>query len=324
MRDINYVTLLANQPLAIGGAPNTFGKDFPMGRGWLKTRIRIRIALVIGTGVTTINESGLLFIKNIFMKTDANEILCNLSGRALYKFLHVEHGTLPFGVVTVPAATGDTDIYLDIPHILGENFFSRNDTILDTGRYKSITLQVTLGTVADLLVTPGTATVSAVIDAEAITTAGVLPKKAQPLFYRSLFSLAPVVPTVQTYLEMDRARDLAIMKVMVASTATATAGVAFTGVGSDIVINDFDFKDQDKFYFQSRLWGFNQSDDKNEYGIEAVQAGFSFLEFAKDGSVFSSLYTGNKTQLRLAWRNGTAVGTDQVSAAYDSVRQLVV
>lgn len=322
-RDRNHVVLLANQPLVTGGAPNTFGANFPLGRGWLKTRLRIRISVVIGTGVTAITESGLLFIKNIFMKTDANEILCNLSGRALYKFLQFENGTTPLGTVTVPASTGNTDIFLDIPHVLRDKFERSFDTILDTGRYKSITLQITLGTIADLLVTPGTATVTATCEAEALTTSGVLPLKAQPNMYRSLFAMSPVVPTVQTFIDLDRARDLAISKMMFMTSKTAAAGVAFTGVGDDLVMNDFDIKDQDKFYVQSRVWGLEQSDNKLEYALETYPVGYNMYEFTNNNSLYGSLYTGNKTQLRLVWRNGVAVGTDQVSVMYDSVRTLV-
>lgn len=323
MRDLNHITLLANQNLALAGAPNTFGKDFPMGRGWVRTRLRVRIAVVIGTGVTTINESGLLFIKRIFMKTDKNEILVNCSGRALYKFLQSENKTLPYGTVTVPAATGNTDIYLDIPHTFNDDHKRPFDTILDTGRYQSISIQITLGTIADLLVTPGTATVTAALDMEALTSASALPEKAQPILYRSIFEQQPVIPTVATFMELDRSRDLAVMKMMVGTFKTATAGVPFTGVGDDNVIANFDVKDQDKFYYQTRLWGFGSSDDKLEYSLETPQVGYQFIEFARDKSVFSALYTGNKTNLRLQWLNATAVGTDQVACLYDSVRQLV-
>lgn len=322
MRDINQVTLLTGENLVTGGAPNNFGANFPTGLGWYKTRMRIRIAVVIGTGAGLIANSGLLFIKNIFMKTDSNEILCNLSGVALRRMLQFENETEMFGATQVAAATGNTDIFLEIPHALPKGWKRPHDTILDTGRYKSLNFQITVGTIADLFSAPGTATVTATISMEAVTTADIVPENAQPNLYRSFFSLAPVVPTVATFVELDRAQDMSILKMLVGTTSLATAGVAFTGAGSDIIINDFDVKDQNKFYQQSRLWGFAQADDKSDYSLEAIQAGFTAVEFAKDRSVYSALYTGNKNQIRLVWRNGTAIGTDQVSVAYDAVRKL--
>lgn len=323
MRDIDQVTLLAGQTIALGGAPNTFGANFPMGRGWYKTRLRFKLVVTANTATGPITNGGLFFIKNIFMKTDANEILCNMSGKALHEMLKAEYGVAPYGDVLVVEDGGTFYIYLDIPHILPEGFKRRNDTILDTGRYKSVQLRVTLGSVADFFTIVGDAAVTVTLDAEAITTAGIIPGKAQPILYRSMYEMAPVIPSVQTFLDLDRARDLAINKVMFASTALATAGVAFTGAGDDTVVSDFDIKDQDKFYVQSRLWGFNQSEDKQFYGLEYPITGFNFFEFAKDDSIYSSLYTGNKTQLRLTWRNNSAEATDQISAAYDAVRQLV-
>ena len=294
-----------------------------MGRAWRKTSVRVRLAIVVGTGTTPIVNGALLFIKNIFMKTDANEILANISGRALHEFLIAETATTPSGITAIAAANGNYDVYLDINHIVSKMFNRPNDTILDTGRYKSMSLQITLGTIADLLAVVGTATVTATLDVEAETSAGALPGKAQPHFYRSMFEMAPVVPTVQTFIDLDKARDLAIIKALLLTSKTATAGVAFTGVGDNVVINDFDVRDQDKFYQQFRLFGFSQQDDKSTYGYEVQRPGVTFIDFAKDDSLYSALYTGNKAQLRLQWRNGVAVGTDQVSVAYDALRALV-
>lgn len=324
MRDINTVTLVEGQPLVLGGSATRFGKDFPLGQGWRKTSLRIGINVNIGTGAGPIANSALLFIKKIFMKTDKNEILANISGRALYEMLAAENGTLAQvdPSTQVAAASGTTYVYLDIPHLIKRKFKNPNDTILDTGRYKSITLEITLGTIADLFTAPGTATVTATLDAEAEVTATVLPGKAQPNFYRSLYELEPVIPTVQQYLELDRAQDMAVMKAMIGTFKTATAGVPFTGVGNNAVIGTFDVKDLSKFYVQNRLFGFSRADDKNEYNLESVRDGITFVEFSKDDSVYSALYTGNKSQLRVVWRNATVVGTDQVAVAYDAIRGL--
>lgn len=323
MRDINQVTLLTNEPLVLGGSPNVFGRNFPVGLGWYKTRIRIRIATVIGTGAGLITDSALKFVKNIFMKSDLSEIFCNMSALSLNRMMQPENRSVMFGTSQVPAATGNTDVFIEIPHSLPPDWFTPTDTILDTARYKSLTLQLTLGTIADLFSAPGTATVTATISAEAITTMGVVPEEIQPSYYRSFYNLEPVVPTVQTFLELDRAEDMSLLKFMIGTTSLATAGVAFTGDGSNIIINDFDVKDLGKFYQQTRLFGFAQCDDKSDYALETVNPGITFIEFAKDRSVNSALYTGNKKQLRLNWRNGTAIGTDQVSIAYDAVRKLV-
>ena len=322
-RDINQTQLLTNQALVLGGAPNTFGQNFPIGRGWYKTRIRIGITLTIGTGAGAITEGELLFIKNIFMKTDKNEILCNLNGRALYKYLQKINHTLS-RKDNVAAASATYYVYLTIPHARRMDENRPLDTILDTARYKGITLQITVGTVSDLLTAPGTATITSAIDAEIVHTSEILPENAQPILYRSLVAISPVVPTVQQFIDIDRARDLAITAIMLATSNLAAAGVAFTGANSDAIIADFDVRDQDRFYQQTRLWEFHQSENKEEYSIEAQQVGSTIVDFAKDGSIFSSIYTGNKSMFRYQWRNkGGVIATDQVSLMYDGVRQLV-
>lgn len=322
MRDFNHIPLLTGVNLVTGGALNSFGDNFPLGRGWYKTRIRIGINLTVGTGVGAITEGELLFIKNINFKTDKNEVLCNMSGRALYRMLHKEAQTLA-RKDAIAASNGTYYVYLTIPHV---NKKSKRplDTILDTARYKKLTMQVTVGGVADLLTTPGTATVTATIDSEAISSATILPAIAQPLMYRTWNQQNPVNPTTQTYIDLDRAPDLAISNLLISTSNNGVGGVGFTGANADTVINTYDVKDQDKYYIQARIWEFAQSDNKENEHLETIDVGGLFHDFMEDGSILSSVYTGNKSQFRVQWVNkGSVANTDQVSLAYDGVRALV-
>ena len=328
MRDIDHVQLLSGQALTLAGNPTNLGQNFPMGRGWYATRLRFKFVVTETLATGPIAGGAIGIIKSIFIKTDKNEILCNCNGKALQLLNQKEYGTMP-QVDTVVDGGGTFYVNLTIPHARWKRG-KGVDTILDTARYKSISLQITLGTVADLFTTVGDAAVVASMDAEAIVSMGILPAKAQPLLYRSFYTLPPVLAAAG-FVEVDRARDLAISNIIThqgysaggAGLVAHSAGVAFTGDGVNSIVNDFDLKDQDKFYTQSRILEFAQSDNKDDWSLEAIQTGICHVPIDRDGSVFASLYTGNKSQLRFQYRTKAGFPAGQISVALDAVRQLV-
>src|SRR5882762_2539772 len=104
--------------LITGAALNTagqtpFSKEFPMGEGWYQLLAVINIALVIGTGTTPITEGELMFIKNVLLRTDRGEILCNLPGRAIWKIAALKNGALPYKDA-IAAATATYRVHLPI------------------------------------------------------------------------------------------------------------------------------------------------------------------------------------------------------------------
>lgn len=321
MREIDFTNQFVAEPLSIG-TKTTLGREFPLARAWYKINLRINISLVVGTGTTPLAEGELLFIKNIFIKTDKNEILVNLPGRALYRIAHFKNGKAPLKDA-IAAATAEYSV--NIPIYFQDEMLSRpNDSILDTGRYKKIDLEVQLGTVADLLGTVGTSVVTATLDMEIMHSAGIIPSKAQPLIYNSLFSNGPVDASVQQFIDLDRARDLTIKRLYIFSAGSGTGGVSFSGTGDDTIISTLDLLDQDKFFHKGRTWQQLIQDTLEEQLTDgSVPAGFTVIDFVRDKSLFSSLYTGNKSQLKLQWINASAASNDIISVAVEGGRGLV-
>jgi hypothetical protein len=48
------------------------------------------------------------------------------------------------------------------------------------------------------------------------------------------------------------------------------------------------------------------------YGIETVPAGVMCIDFCRDRSNLSALYSGDKSMLRLSWTNQAGVGANDI------------
>jgi hypothetical protein len=302
---VERANLVTNAALAVGGANTIFSKEFPMGEGWYMMNIRIGIILVVGTGTTAIAEGELLFIKNVLLKTDRGEILCNLPGRALYKITTYQNSCAP-NKDAVAASNGT--YYVNLPiHFADPKMIRMEDSVLDTSRYNSVTLQITLGSVADLLGTVGTATVTATGTIEVERSLGALPPEAKPHYHISYDYRPPIDASVLTTIDIERSADMAIKRLYVHSCTSGTAGVPFAGVNSDAVQATITIKDQNRFIEKERVHRMIQEHNKNAAFLEALIAGVEVFDFVMDGSVPSALATGNKSVLQYTWINQAGV-----------------
>lgn len=320
MRDIETVNHYDGQSLVVGGR-TVLGKDFPIGEGWYKVNLRFGITLTIGTGTTAIAEGELLFIKNILMKTDRGEVLCNLPGRALYKIATARAGSPPRkDAIAAASAT----YYVDIPiYFADDRMIDPNHTILDTARYGSISLEITTGGVSDLLGTVGTSSVTCDLDMEIKRTKGVLDDDEKPLFFVAYDSQPVIDAANQTYVDIDKSSDLAIKRMFVHSCASGTAGVPWSGTNADDVQSKASVTDQNGYIMQSRYHEMIQNDNKDMYGLETVMAGVEVFDFVPDGDLLSALYTGDKSRLKYEWTNKAGVAAnDLISVAYEGIRAL--
>ena len=319
-RESRSTTVIQGANLNLG-VMNQFGKEFPLARGWRRMLLHFAVNVTIGTGTTPIADGLLNFIKKIYLMTDKNELLCDLGGRPLYFIGQKYARTLP-QLAALAAANGTYDVYIPILFV-NPHSQRPNDTILDSGRYKSIALQVTPGTIADLFAVPGTATVTCSMDVEIDTTATILPAQAQPLLYRSFFAADSVDASIQQYIDIIRARDLTVEGLMIDTSTGATVGTPFTGVRSNSILSLLNLKNFDINYLQNKVAGILQANNKDEYSLEATSAGIYFIDFVKDHSIMASVYTGNLTQFRLDWTNqaGVAAG-NQVSMVVEGMRAL--
>ena len=319
-RDIEYANVLNGSALTVNGRA-IFVNEFPLGEGWLSMNLRIGIVFVVGTGITPIAEGELLFIKNILLKTNRGETLCNLNGRALYKIAAMKAGTLPRkDAIAAASAT----YYVDLPiFFIDDKMLVPTDTILDTKRYNAITLDVTLGTVADLLTTVGTSSVTATLDLDIKRYKGTLPEEAEPIFHIT-YDVAPVVDANNaTAINLPRSGDLAFKRLYAHECTGGSSGVPFAGANADVVKSKESVSDQMGFIVKQRTHEMIQNSNKLTSGLETVLAGVTVFDFVPDGSINTALATTGRSKLDFEWTNKAGiVALDNVSVAYEGVRTL--
>ena len=320
LRDLEQVTVFNGSTLNTNGR-TVFSKEFPLGEGWYKIIPRINIAVVIGTGSGAIAESELLFVKNMLLRTDRNEELVNLPARAIYKIAAAKTGSPP-RKDAMAAATATYRVSLPT-FFVDDKLFRPEDTILDTSRYNSITLDIQLGTVADLFTTVGTSSVTATLDLEIERSKGYLPPEAQPYYHINNTFVPPVDASSLTFIDMERSPDLSVKRFYVHASATGTAGQPWSGANADDVQNIESFQDQNTFIIQKRIHEMIQNQNKDDYSLESVLAGVTIFDFVRDGSILSSLVTGDKARLQYLWDNKAGVASgDLVTLSYEGIRLL--
>lgn len=303
------------------GNSTPFQKEFPVGEGWYKAQARFNITLTVGTGTTPISEGELLFIKKVFLKTDRGEILCNLPGRAIYKIGVYLSGQTP-RKDAIAAANGTYRVNLPI-YFADPRMMRPEDTILNTARYNTLSMDVTLGSVSDLLGVPGTATVAATLDFEVERSLGRLPDEALPFGHMSYDYRQPADASSRTEVDLDRAPDMSIMRLFVHSSANGIAGIPWSGANADDVQDKVTIKDQNKPIDKDRIHAMIQEGNKIDAGLESIIAGVEVFDWVRDGSITSALATGDKSMLQYTWTNQAGViAGDLVSVAQQMIRTL--
>lgn len=320
---IEKVNLLTAYPMVMGGK-TVISDPLPVGEGWHRMQLRLGIILTVGTGAGAITEGELLFYKNILLKTDRGEILCNLPGRALYKIGCLKSRVAALRKDAIAAASAT--YYVNLPLFFSDHFIGMTrpeDTVLDTKRYSSLTLEITTGTTADLMTAPGTATITGTVDIEVVRSKGTLPQKGGPVAHISYDYRQPVDANATTQILLERAQDLATKRAYIHSGTSGTAGVPFSGANSDAVQNIVSIKDQSGFIIKDRIHRMIQEDNQVELNLESILTGMEVHDFVADQSIQSALATAGKSLLQYQWTNQGGVGANSiVTAAVESIRSL--
>lgn len=306
-----YASIIS-QPCANSSA-TVFGKEFPLGEGWYKVNVRFNLVVVIGTGAGPVTEGELLYIKNVQLRTDKGEILCNLPGRALYKIATYKTGQTPFKDAIAAASATYT---VTLPIWFAENrtmdMLRMQDTILNTARYNSLILTVTLGALTDLFTAPGTATLATNMDVEIERSFGPLPPQAFPLYHISYDVRPPVDAFTTTSVDIERSADMAVKRLYVHSGTTGTAGVPCSGVNADTVQNQITVKDQNRFIEFLRFHAMILNQNKCDAQLESRIAGFEVYDYVADGSIVAALATAEKSVLQYTWTNQAGVAANSI------------
>ena len=317
---IERANVVSGQALNVNGR-TVISKELPMGEGWYAMRLRINQVLTVGTGSGAVAEGELRFIRGILLRTDRGELLCNLPARALYKIGAYKAGSPPRKDAI---AAADGTYRVNVPIFFADFKMDRpEDTILDTKRYNSVTLEIQLGTVADLLTTVGTSAVTATVDVEIERSLGRLPKEAEPFYHVYYDFRPPVDASVNTIIDFERSADMGLKRVYTHASLSGTAGLPFSGANADDVQNVVTIKDQNRFIEKDRVHEMIQEQNKDDAGLETALAGIEVFDFVRDGSIQSMLATGDKSVLQYSWTNKAGVAAnDIVTLAVEAARTL--
>lgn len=307
----------------------SFSKEFPMGEGWFAMYLTIYLAFTVGTGTTPIAEGELNIVKNVLLRTDRGEILCNLPGRAIWKIAALKNGALPYKDA-IAAATATYAVHLPIYFCDpegGHSMLRPEDTIVDTSRYNSVSLAITLGGVADLLSTVGTSSLTATMDVEIERTFGRLPgtkagEGGKPVAHINYDFRPPVDANSTQNIEIEKSSDMSLKRIYLHTGASGVAGVPWSGTNSDTRLDVLQIKDQNRFIEKDRNFNNVQYQNKLESGLESVLTGVVCFNFVKDRAITSALATADKSVLQMTFTQETAAALNICTLTQEAIRSL--
>lgn len=304
-------TIAENKAMTVGGRTQ-FSEQFMMGPGLYELWLRVKIAVVIGTGAGPIAEGELNFVKSLYFKTDLGEVCVdNVPGRGMYKVGLTKGKTAP-RKDAIAAATAT--YVVDIPVYFADPLAIRpEDTILDTSRYKSVSFDVTLGTIADLFTAPGTATVTATADLTVRRSKGRWNSaEAAPVGHVVYSNRNPVDAATTAEIKMETATDLSYKRVYVHASTAGVAGQPWYGANSDAIIGIMTLRDGEGDWVHKVHYLQMQDMNKQDYQLETVPAGVVVLDFMPDRSNKSAVYAGDKNELVFDWENQSAPAANSI------------
>lgn len=314
-KDVNANQLRTPQyeeNLVKGGAVNSkagsrtqFNTQFPKGPMIYETWLRLAITLTLGTAATPITDGILNFISQIYMKGDNGEVFVdNVSARALIMGPDIPkaHTVPAFDQIT---ATDAKTFYVNIPIYHWDPLCRRpEDTFLDSRRYQNIELNVTVGNISDLFTTPGTASVVITADIDIVRSFDDAPDGLAAIGYTCYVPQGVLDPTTQGYWYLLRSTEAYLKRLYL---QTASAANFWYGPNVDNVLLNLRLTSSANSFLNNVDWNQKQQRDKTKYRLESVTAGRNVIDFVRDGSNKSALYT-DRNNLRLEWDKVAALG----------------
>ncbi len=319
-KPIRLQNIISQRAITINGL-NSVLAEFPLGEPWFMFLLTVSCSLTHGTGTTPVADGLLLAIKNILIKTDRDGVIVNAAGRGLYRLAQFLSRVAP-AIDTFAAATGVYRAHIPI-YFSNPLFLRPEDSVLDTSRYNTVEFYLTFGSLSDLLGTIGTDTATfsydlAIVKGEQSTRVNPAGK---PRVKPYIAAYPPQDPAGQQYIELEKARDLAIAQIAVLAANSVTSGVPFSGTPADTTIDTWQLHDNNGFPVLGMKHYNAQYLAKIEQQIETLPPGWFYYNFVKDGSIFSAYPTGDKSMVRLEWVNGT-LSTSGITPILFAIRAL--
>jgi len=180
-----------------------------------------------------------------------------------------------------------------------------------------------MGTVADLLGTVGTSSITATVDCYIERLKGRLPDEIRPLFYQEYGFRGPVDPTTVLSLDLERANDLSYKRLYhFAGNTTTAAGVPFSGDAANAVTSDITLDDGATPPVLNNLFDVMQRQNREDYSLETRLNGWGIIDLVRDGSHQSAVYSGDRARLQEKWTTGTLGTTPQITVGYEGYRTI--
>lgn len=317
-------TIVSGQALTFGGKTQ-ISQQFPIGPGIYEMWLRFKLNVTIGTGAGPISEGELNIIRQLFMKSDMGEVfLDNVPGRGMFKVGIPKCRTVP-RKDAIAAATATYTVDLPIFFVDWDSA-KPEDTVIDTSRYRSMTFEVIMGTLADLFTAPGTATLTGTLDVTLRRSKFRWNSvEAPPVGFIQYSGRNPVDAATTTEIKLEVASDLTYKRLYVHSSTSGVSGQPFYGANSDAIIDLMTLKDGDTDWIKAVNWLALQDINKADFHLETVPAGLGVMDFIHDGSLKSGLYAGDKNELRLTWTNQSAPAANSIvsllTEGYRALRQ---
>jgi len=289
----------------------------------------------------------LRYIQNIQLRTSAGETIVDMPGAALWDIAKVKTGTEPpvytsaapatmISPPTMPATSATYNVMIPIfftdPHLTAGGGRGgsgrREDTVLDTSRYSSVTLDITLATSAAVFTTAPTS-ITTTLDVEIVRSKGPLPKEAKPIAHIQYQYRQPVDAASASVIDMERSPDMWLRRAYVHTATGGTSLVPWGGgtvaalVKSDVVLDQVSVQDQAGYVTKQRRANSIRDENKLSWSLDVPFVGVYCLDFIDGDSANSALATGNKSVLQLVWTPiaGLAAGS-YVTLATEAHRTL--
>lgn len=321
MRGNTEVIELFRTAALVAGTTYRRSEGLPVGEGWIKVMLEYALVLTIGTGATPLAEGLLRILRGITIKTSKGDRLVdNVPARALYRFAQLRQKEAPV-LDAVAAADGTYRVLLPL-WFIDPLMLRPEDTLFDTSPYSDITLEVALGTLADVLTTVGTATATHSLTMVLERQKGPVALQTKPRLHIEYGIRPPVDPTSVTEITLERSSDLSYKRVMLFASTASTAGVPFSGNANDAILDDVSIRHDGGNPFDTILGRLLRNQNLGDYGMAAAVTGQIIADFVRDGSIQSVVLSGDKSRLSANWTNGTLPATPQVTMAYEALRTL--
>jgi hypothetical protein len=326
MRRSESKVLLDEKVLNVNGI-TTFTEELEGngGQGWYLLWLRFKIALTVGTGTGAIAEGELAIIKSITLRSSNNDYLLNgIHGRPLYDLGRYQSERAP-RKDAIAAATASYYVYIPV-YFADPRLFRPEDTMVDTGRYESMTLDVTMGGVADLLTTVGTSSVILTLTAQVERTLGRLLEHQLPSRLLSIVQTAPIDLSTTGVLRVPRADQVRIKRMLIYAGGVGVANTAFSGTPSDAIVSSVELYDGVGYPLKRQDFQILAERVAIDNALETRPVGRALVDWMQrdeNGSLWSSFDTTNLAALDL---NMTilagAPATPIISVALETVRPL--